>query len=195
MRMISIEKAIDPSGILLTKTAMEAGISKHSLYSFIKENGYERVAHGVYASPEAWEDESYILSLRCPQGVLSHDEALYYHGLIDREPLQQTITIYTGYGTSRLVNDGVKVFTVQKELLDVGKEIVTNSFGHEIPIYNRERTICDLVRSRSRFEIQDYQTALKTYIGGKDKDLNRLMEYAKLFHIDKKIRGYMEVML
>lgn len=51
---------------------------------------------GVYASPEAWEDESYILSLRCPQGVLSHDEALYYHGLIDREPMQQTITIYTG---------------------------------------------------------------------------------------------------
>ena len=195
MRMMTIEKAIDPYGILLTKTAMEAGISKHSLYNFIKENGYERVAHGVYASPEAWEDESYILSLRCPQGVLSHDEALYYHSLTDREPMQLTITIYTGYGTSRLVNDGVKVFTVQKELLDVGKEIVTNSFGHEIPIYNRERTICDLVRSRSRFEIQDYQTALKTYIGGKDKDLNRLMEYAKLFHVDKKIRGYMEVML
>ncbi len=90
---------------------------------------------------------------------------------------------------------GVKVFTVKKELLDVGKEIVKNSFGHEIPIYNRERTICDLVRSRSRFEIQDYQTALKTYIGGKGKDLNRLMEYAKLFHVDEKIRDYMEVML
>ena len=67
----------------------------------------------------------------------------------------------------------MKVFTVKKELLDVGKEIIKNSFGHEIPIYNRERTICDLVRSRSRFEIQDYQTALKTYIGGKGKDLNR----------------------
>ena len=92
-------------------------------------------------------------------------------------------------------NLGVKVFTVKKELLDVGKEIIKNSFGHEIPIYNRERTICDLVRSRSRFEIQDYQTALKTYIGGKGKDLNRLMEYAKLFHVDKKIRDYMEVML
>ena len=89
----------------------------------------------------------------------------------------------------------MKDFTVKKELLDVGKEIIKNSFGHEIPIYNRERTICDLVRSRSRFEIQDYQTALKTYIGGKGKDLNRLMECAKLFHVDKKIRGYMEVML
>ena len=189
------EEIVDDSGILLTKNAIEAGISKHALYNFIRDNGFEKAAHGVYASPETWEDENYILSLRCPQGVLSHDEALYYHGLTDREPLQKTITIYTGYGTSRMVADGIKVFTVKKELLDIGKEIVKTSYGHDIPIYNRERTICDLIRSRNRFEIQDFQAALKTYIMGKNKNLNRLMEYAKLFHVDKKIREYMEVLL
>lgn len=189
------EEIVDDSGILLTKNAIEAGISKHALYNFIRNNGFEKVAHGVYASPETWKDENYILSLRCPQGVLSHDEALYYHGLTDREPLQKTITIYTGYGTSRMVADGIKVFTVKKELLDIGKEIVKTSYGHDIPLYNRERTICDLIRSRNRFEIQDFQTALKTYIMGKNKNLNRLMEYAKLFHVDKKIREYMEVLL
>lgn len=189
------EEIVDDSGILLTKNAIEAGISKHALYNFIRNNGFEKAAHGVYASPETWKDENYILSLRCPQGVLSHDEALYYHGLTDREPLQKTITIYTGYGTSRMVADGIKVFTVKKELLDIGKEIVKISYGHDIPLYNRERTICDLIRSRNRFEIQDFQTALKTYIMGKNKNLNRLMEYAKLFHVDKKIREYMEVLL
>lgn len=189
------EEIVDDSGILLTKNAIEAGISKHALYNFIRDNGFEKAAHGVYASPETWEDENYILSLRCPQGVLSHDEALYYHGLTDREPLQKTITIYTDYGTSRMVADGIKVFTVKKELLDIGKEIVKTSYGHDIPLYNRERTICDLIRSRNRFEIQDFQTALKTYIMGKNKNLNRLMEYAKLFHVDKKIREYMEVLL
>lgn len=189
------EEIVDDSGILLTKNAIEAGISRHALYNFIRNNGFEKAAHGVYASPETWEDENYILSLRCPQGVLSHDEALYYHGLTDREPLQKTITIYTGYGTSRMVADGIKVFTVKKELLDIGKEIVKTSYGHDIPLYNRERTICDLIRSRNRFEIQDFQTALKTYIMGKNKNLNRLMEYAKLFHVDKKIREYMEVLL
>lgn len=189
------EEIVDDSGILLTKNAIEAGISKYALYNFIRNNGFEKAAHGVYASPETWEDENYILSLRCPQGVLSHDEALYYHGLTDREPLQKTITIYTGYGTSRMVADGIKVFTVKKELLDIGKEIVKTSYGHDIPLYNRERTICDLIRSRNRFEIQDFQTALKTYIMGKNKNLNRLMEYAKLFHVDKKIREYMEVLL
>ena len=189
------EEIVDDSGILLTKNAIEAGISKHALYNFIRDNGFEKAAHGVYASPETWEDENYILSLRCPQGVLSHDEALYYHGLTDREPLQKTITIYTGYGTSRMVADGIKVFTVKKELLDIGKEIVKTSYGHDIPLYNRERTICNLIRSKNRFEIQDFQTALKTYIMGKNKNLNRLMEYAKLFHVDKKIREYMEVLL
>lgn len=189
------EEIVDDSGILLTKNAIEAGISKHALYNFIRNNGFEKAAHGVYASPETWKDENYILSLRCPQGVLSHDEALYYHGLTDREPLQKIITIYTGYGTSRMVADGIKVFTVKKELLDIGKEIVKTSYGHDIPLYNRERTICDLIRSRNRFEIQDFQTALKTYIMGKNKNLNRLMEYAKLFHVDKKIREYMEVLL
>lgn len=189
------EEIVDDSGILLTKNAIEAGISKHALYNFIRNNGFEKAAHGVYASPETWKDENYILSLRCPQGVLSHDEALYYHGLTDREPLQKTITIYTGYGTSRMVADGIKVFTVKKELLDIGKEIMKTSYGHDIPLYNRERTICDLIRSRNRFEIQDFQTALKTYIMGKNKNLNRLMEYAKLFHVDKKIREYMEVLL
>ena len=189
------EEIVDDSGILLTKNAIEAGISKHALYNFIRNNGFEKAAHGVYASPETWKDENYILSLRCPQGVLSHDEALYYHGLTDREPLQKTITIYTGYGTSRMVADGIKVFTVKKELLDIGKEIVKTSYGHDIPLYNRERTICDLIRSKNRFEIQDFQTALKTYIMGKNKNLNRLMEYAKLLHVDKKIREYMEVLL
>lgn len=68
-------------------------------------------------------------------------------------------------------------------------------FGHIIPMYDMERTICDLVRSRSHIEIQDFQTALKTYVHRQDKDLNRLMQYAHKFHVANIIRGYMEVLL
>ena len=193
--MKKIEDIIDRSGMLLTKDALAQGFSKFQIYNFIEKYNFERVAHGIYASPDAWEDEIFVLSLRCPQGVLSHDEALYYHGLTDREPTQKTITVYTGYGTASLVNDGIKVFSVKKDLLSLGKILVENSYGHTIPMYDLERTICDLIRSRNWFEIQDYQTAIKTYVGRKDKDLNKLMEYAKSFRIDKKIREYMEVML
>lgn len=117
------------------------------------------------------------------------------YGLIDREPLQTTITIYTGYSTSRLVKDGIKVFTVKRELLDLGKVSARTAFGHIIPMYNMERSICDLARNRGRFEIQDYQMAIQSYVRSRDKNLNRLMEYAKSFHVDKKIREYMEMIM
>ena len=194
-KMNKIVKFVDDSGILFTKDVIKAGYSKTQLYTFIQKYGYEQVGHGVYASPECWTDDLFILSTRCPQGVFSHDEALYYYGLVDREPMQKTITVYTGYGTGRLVMDGIKVYTVKKELLELGKIVITNSYGHKIPIYDMERTICDLIRSRSCFEIQDFQGALKAYVKRKDKDLNRLMAYAQKFREYKRIREYMEVLL
>lgn len=186
---------IDTSGMLLTKNAIQEGIKKDEFYRFIAANHFEKAAHGIYLSPEAWEDESFVLHQRCPQAVFSHDEALFYHGLTDREPTQQTLTIYSGYNTQKLKESGIKVFTVKKELLNVGKIIVENSYGHKIPVYDLERTICDLMRSRRYFEIQDFQTAIKTYVKRPDKDLNKLMTYAPLFRVEKRIRQYMEVLL
>ena len=88
-----------------------------------------------------------------------------------------------------------QVYTVKRELLDVGKIIVKDNDGNMIPMYDLERTICDLMRSRSSIEAQDFNSVLKTYVSRRDKDLNRLMEYAKLFRVDNVIRRYMGVLL
>lgn len=48
-------------------------------------------------------------------------------------------------------------------------------------MYDLERTVCDLVRSRRNFEIQNFNMAIKSYLQRNDKDLNRLMRYAKAF--------------
>ena len=52
-----------------------------------------------------------------------------------------------------------------------------------------------LPQRENSIEIQDFNSALKTYVARNDKDLNRLMEYAKLFRVDNVIRRYMEVLL
>lgn len=186
---------IEKLKIIHIKSLQKQGITKYELYRFIEQNQYEKVDHGIYVLPNIWIDERVILSIKYPQAVFSHDEALYFHGLIDREPNCHTITIYSGYGVSKLNQSGVKVFTVSKKLLEVGREYIKTDTEIQIPIYNLERTICDLIRSRKKIEIQDFKTALKTYIQRNDKDLNRLMEYAKLFHVDQLVRGYLEVML
>lgn len=68
-------------------------------------------------------------------------------------------------------------------------------FGHDIPVYNRERTICDVVRSRSHIEIQTLQESLKEYARQKDKNPRVLMDYANLFQVEKILRRYLEVLL
>ena len=181
---------------LTPKIAEDSGISKFKFYKYVRENGLEPVSRGVYSTGTDWIDELYVLHKRCPNAVFSHDEAFYYYGLTDREPLVHTLTIYSGYNTHRLIADGsCKVYTVKRELLNIGKTVVEDNDGNMIPMYDLERTICDLIRSRNRIEIQDFNSALKAYAAGKDKDLNRLMEYAKLFRVDNVIRRYMEVLL
>lgn len=183
------------NGVLNLKSLKEVNLSRQSIYNFIKRNNMEKVGPGIYISKETLEDESYILSLRCPKGVVSHDDALYYYGLVDREPMIHNITIYSGYNPTTLTRAGYKVYTVKSELLDLGKETVINQFGHEIQMYDLERTVCDLVRNRSNFEIQDFNAALKSYVKRNDKDLNRLMFYAKTFRLEKIIKQYMEMLL
>ena len=124
---------------LLQPTWVKAGFNRQALSNILRIIINEKKTWDI--AFKSWADENYALSVRYPQAVFSHDEALYYHGLVDREPMRQTITLYTGYVTKRLVDIGVKVFTVKKELLELGKIKGKTSFGHEIPIYNLERTI------------------------------------------------------
>ncbi|RHE89279.1 abortive phage infection protein, partial [Roseburia inulinivorans] len=55
--------------------------------------------------------------------------------------------------------------------------------------------ICDLLRSRKNIEMQVFQDALKQYAKRKDKNLRVLMKYAAMFHVEKILRPYLEVLL
>lgn len=182
-------------GVLKTSSVTAMGISKTALAQFISKNKYERVSPGVYLAPDAWRDDAYLLQLRCPQVVFSHDSALFYHDLTDREPLHFTVTAKTGYNPTHLTSTGVKVFTVKKELYSMGISTAETSFGHQVNVYDVERTICDILRSRNSMETQVFQDALKMYAKRRDKNLQNLMDYAKLFHVEKMMRQYMGVLL
>lgn len=183
------------NGIIRTSQVIEAEIAKPTFYLYVKEKGLEPMAHGIYASSDAWIDTMYILHLRCQQAIFSHDTALYLHDLTDREPQKNIITVKTGYNPTKLKADNIQVYTVKEDLLDLGRTTLKTPFGYEVPVYNMERTICDIVRSRNNIEIQTFQDALRQYTQHKNKNLRILMQYAKLFRVDRVLRQYLEVLL
>ncbi len=159
------------NGTVQTYQVLEAGISKSVFYAYVEEKGLQQAAHGIYVAPDAWTDSFYLLHLRCGQAIFSHETALFFHSLTDWEPLRYSITVKTGYNPSRLQEDNIQVYTVKKELHKIGLTDTKTSFGHTVPVYDMEQTICDLLRSRSRIEIQVFQDALKQYAKRKDKNL------------------------
>ena len=78
-------------GTIQTFQVLNNGISKSVFYAYVKERGLEQASHGVYVSPDTWTDAMYLLHLRCGQAVFSHETALFFHDLTDREPLKYTI--------------------------------------------------------------------------------------------------------
>lgn len=191
-RLINLIKQKD--GLVITREAEMLGIPRKYLSIFAKEGLLERVAHGVYVSPETFEDEMYILQARASKAIFSHDTALYLHDLTDRDPLEYSVTIPTGYNGSRLREAGINVYSIKKDLHELGVIELKTQFGRPIKAYNKERTICDIVRNRNNMDIAVLNEALKRYLGRKGKNISLLLKYAKELGVQNIIRKYMEIL-
>lgn len=182
-------------GTVTTAQANVVGISNERLRLLVKAGDLERANFGVYILPEELADKMYIAQLRRPKIIYSHETALFLNNLTDRDPINYTVTVPTGYNASRLRDDGFTVFTIKREFHENGATKLMTMFGNSVTVYDLERTICDCLRNRNQLDIAIVTDAIKRYARGKDKNLNALMQMAETFQVTKLLRSYMEVLL
>ena len=183
------------NGYLCTSKVLEQGISKPTLAEYVSKRNLERVAQGVYLAEDAWQDELYLLSITNSRIVFSHETALFLHGLMEREPKYTNATVKAGYNATHLRNKGIRVYQVKPDVAELGVMDIQTSFGNKVRVYDKERTICDILRYKNSIDVQIFQYAMKEYMNDSQKNLNNLMAYAKKFQIESTIRLYTEVML
>jgi len=186
---------LENKGYLKSSDAFQAGISRAYLGDYVRKRGLERAAQGLYMAPDAWVDDMFVIQSRYPQAVFSHETALYLLNLAEREPTRYAATLRTGASSAGLTKCGLKVYKIKHELFEMGIVEAQSHAKHTVRIYNAERTVCDMLRSRRNVEIQDLQAAIKGYVRTKEKNIPLLMRYAKLFSVEKAIRQYLEVLL
>ncbi|NLB22866.1 MAG: abortive phage infection protein [Clostridium sp.] len=191
-----LEKLIETKdGLILTREVEAAGISRQYLNILLKEKKLERVAHGVYLTPDAFDDEMYRIQAKNQRIIFSHETALYLHDLTDRDPIEWSVTIPYGYNATHLRDEGIKVYTVKKTLHQMGVIELKTIYGRDIKAYNKERTICDIVRNRNNMDVGILNEAVKRYLSSKDKNIPLLMRYAEELDIQNILRNYVEILL
>lgn len=141
------------------------------------------------------EDEWLIAQYRYSKGIYSHETALFLHGYSDRTPASFNMTFPRGYHIKKNWDIPILERYAVKEIYQLGIITMESPAGHKIKVYDLEKSLCDVVRGNETFDIEIVNNAMKRYAKDKNRNLRRLMEYAKLLKVEKKIRNYMEVLL
>jgi len=190
-----LETIKNNNNMITTEQLVALGFSKTLLTKYTNAKLLERVSHGVYMLPDSLEDDMYILMLHSGKIVFSHDSALFLNGLSDRTPFKHSITIPSNSSLSAAIKLQCNCFYIKPELHELGLTSRKTTFGNEVRCYNTERTICDLIRSRSRCDEEMVISAIKNYASSSNKNLNLLASYSKMLKVQGILKHYMDVLL
>ncbi len=195
-RELLIRKIKENNGIITAKEVINLGIHKDVLKELTIKKELEKITNGLYALPSENIDEYLYFSYRIPKGIFSHETAAYLQGLSTRMPLVYVMTVKVGDNVSRVksVRDNIIFKYVKKDYYDIGKINMVSPFGREISVYDKERTILDIIKDKDRIDVQVFSEVIKSYFASKEKNLLKLSKYAIMMNMEYALKQYSEML-
>ena len=188
---------VSKGGIAKSADFVAAGIRAVDVVSLCNAGYLDRVRHGYYQMAEQSDaTEEQMLATLIPQGIVCVESALFHYGYSDFAPRKWSIAVPRSVSRTKLDVEALPVQTyfVQQDLYELGK--TSEDFqGVTLPVYDRERTICDCFKYRSRLDTELFSKALNAYVNDPQKNLSNLSIYAKKLRVYKKVVELMEVLL
>ena len=180
------------NGYVTSKELSNFGIHRMYLNTMWKKGIVEKVANGIYIDSKKIEDSYYVFNLSMPNTIFSHMTALYFHGLSIKAPDDKyDITVRKTYNSKHLKNH--EVFYVPDDIYELGLTEVETPMGNKVRVYDIERCICDIIRSKNRMDLEHVKYSIREYIKRKDKNLMKLSKYADKMGIKKEVMDFVEV--
>ena len=183
--------------IAKTSDFKNVGLTNYDIAKLCKDGVIERIRNGFYQLPNNYNiSEEQLISNLLPYGTVCVESALFYYGYSDFAPREWSIAVPRTYRNqiSNMQEIPIKAYYIQKNIIELGK--TTGDFnGVTLPVYDRERTICDCFKYRSKIDNEMFNKALNAYVKDEKKNLTNLSKYAKEMRVYVKMMDVMEVLL
>ena len=180
-------------GFITRQDVDEANIPSWFLSDFIKRNKLQKVAPGFYADNNYVVDDYYILQRRYPKYIFSGLSALFMLDLIDKIPTDIEVSAPQGYNPARQKIDSLIIHKISnKDIYELGIKEVSTIFNNIVKTYDEERTICEIIKNRDKFDPETFIKAVKNYVN-KINNQTKLFRYARALGIEKKVQEIIEV--
>ena len=194
---LSKQVIIEKGGIAKTSDFVAAGIPAVDIVNLCNTGYLERIRHGYYQLADGnTSSEEQLIAALIPKAIICVESALFHYGYSDFAPRKWSIAVPRSMSRTKLDVDvlALQTYYVQPEIYELGR-VTDDFYGVKLSVYDRERTICDCFKYRSRLDHEIFSKALNAYAKDEKKNLQNLSIYAKKLRVNKKVNELMLVLL
>ncbi|NLX75941.1 MAG: hypothetical protein GXZ01_00970 [Clostridiaceae bacterium] len=183
-------------GVLKTAELKELGLSSRQIKRLIVDGVITKIKRGFYELSDYIIRDEVIIARLFPQAVIFLESALLYYGYTDRIPLAWQIAVdkYSKTTQYNINYPLIEPYYLEPKFLDIGVDVIRID-GVEIRIYDRDRTICDVLRYEKKLEKEVFKNAIGRYKEDPKKNMRKVFEYAEIFNIKNKVQTYIGMWL
>jgi len=186
------------NGFARTKDILAAGIHTRDIKKIRDEGRIIRVKRGLYrlTNIPLISNQGFIdLACAVPGGVICLLSALSHYELTTFNPSVISMAICRGSREPKIEYPPVEFYHFSKKQFEAGINNKIKIKGHEIRIYNPEKTICDCFRYRNKLGLDIAKEGLSEYLKRKDRNLEKLLEYAEICRIKPLLQTWLNAMI
>ncbi|APX71735.1 hypothetical protein M5C72_00890 [Companilactobacillus allii] len=151
--------------------------------------------------PNDYTPNDYLIrQLVLQNGIYCNQSALYLWNLTDSFNFDITMAFRQGYilpksRFQRWTND-LKVKQIRTPLLNQDiEQISVDGTKKKITLYNRERTLIDILNKKSLIDNEEISNAYKKYLNSTNKNMNKLLTIAQRMNKEEKVRNILGVVI
>ena len=186
---------VNNHGCSSTSAITEAGIHHKYLHILEDEGIIEKVKRGLYILTEQRNESTFYETMNIvPGGIICLASALSYYQLTSYEPLSTEIAIRNKRKIILPENPPIHLYYFSKTRYEEGISIQEIN-GKKFKIYDKEKTICDLIFYRNKIGKDIVQEVLSNYVKSRDKNISKLFEYSRKLRVYKLVQQYLDVLV
>src|SRR6056297_4092886 len=183
-------------GIMKTSELNAIGLNYRQIQRLIDQEVVDKIRHGYYIIANSFPKEEVIIARVFPEAIIYLESALLYYNYSNRIPKFWQIAVDKHSNSKKytILNINVKPYFIKDKYRKIGVKNITID-NVKVPIYDRNKTICDILRYEKKIDNEVFTNAIKNYIKDDKKNIRYLMEYGDKLNVSNKIQKYIGVCL
>lgn len=153
-----------------------------------------QVRRGVYATPEQLSGNMIDIESIIPCGILCLWSAWSLHMLTTSTPQAFHIAVKRDRKVTAPSFPRVSLHYCTDKIFGVGISQMTID-GFNVKVYDVERSVCDAVKFRNKVGMDVCSEIINNYLERPDRNISKLMDYAKILRVSAILEKYLEVKL